>query len=653
MKKWVTGLRVLTAAVLVLMAAVAGALGYYSRLLGWIAVAVWALLCVGAVLFSVNSRRVLRGLYARWEGALAPAQQATLDAFPMPAMAVDATGEILFFNARFQKEIADGADVTARSLTAVFSGIAVTDLVKKTAVDIQCGGHKLTAFINRLPEDANTYVLYFADNTALKNIAVEYTASRPVVMMLCVDNLEESLGDKRESSRARVAGQIETMLDDWIVAFGGIIRKLTGDRFIAVVENRHLNDMTKDRFSVLDRVRAAFAEDGMTITLSIGVGQGKSMQDGETMARQALEMALARGGDQAAIKTVNGFDFYGGRSKGVERRTKVRTRVMANALCDLIHASDRVVVMGHRQSDLDSLGSAVALATAVRRMGNTAVVAVHRRSTMAGDLIDRFEKDGRGDLFAEPEEIIDLVTPRTLLIITDTHIATMLDSAELYAAATRVAIIDHHRKVVNHIQDTALSYHESSSSSACELVTELLQYMGDGLVGRAEAEALLSGIMLDTRNFVLNTGARTFEAAAYLRRLGADTVAVKKLFSGGVEMYRKKSMLVSQATVYKNTAIVAVEEDFSTARAVPAQAADELLSIQGITASFVLCNAGHEVIISARSYGECNVQLIMEALGGGGHLTMAGAQLADTPLTVAEERLRQAIDDYFEKNHAQ
>jgi c-di-AMP phosphodiesterase-like protein len=411
--------------------------------------------------------------------------------------------------------------------------------------------------------------------------------------------------------------------------------------------------MTRDRFSILDRVRGAFTADGLTVTVSIGVGQGKTMQECESMARQALEMALARGGDQTAIKTVNGFDFYGGRSKGVERRTKVRTRVIANALSDLIRSSDRVLVMGHRQSDLDCLGSAIALTVAARRMGKEAVTVVRRRTTMAGDLYDRYVDAGKADLFAEPDAIIERITPRTLLIITDTHSQTMLDCPEIYEAASRVAIIDHHRKVVNHIQDTALGYHEPSSSSACELVTELLQYMGEALIGRDEADALLAGIMLDTRNFVLHTGVRTFEAAAHLRRLGADTVAVKRMFSGGLEMYQKKCDLVSKAEQYHNTAIVTTEEDYSDCRAVPAQAADELLSIQGIKASFVLCVAGDEVIISARSYGECNVQLIMEALGGGGHLTMAGTQLKNTTVAAARERLCAAIDDYFKNNHAE
>ena len=651
MKKSVNSLRMFAAVFLILLSMCAGALFFYSRPLGIAAAILCVLLLVVALLLSIRYRRVLKGLLDTWVDALDPRRQALLAAFPMPAVAVTATGEMLFVNDRLVKDVFNGEDAVGRNITDVFSGISPADLSRKTIVEVECDRHKLTAFINRIPEDNGTYVLYFADNTTLKDIASEYTASRPVAMMLCIDNLEEVTAGMRESARAGITGQIEMILDEWITGVGGIIRKIGAERFMVVVQSRHLNDMTKERFSVLDRVRSALSKDGMAITLSIGVGQGETLQECESMAQQALEMALARGGDQAAIKTVNGFDFYGGRSKGVERRTKVRTRVMANALCDLIRSSDRVLIMGHRLSDLDSLGSAVALAVAIRRFGVEAFAVVNERSTMARELIDRYVARDKADIFISPSVALDMVTSRSLLIITDTHAESMLDSRDVYEAASRVAIIDHHRKMVNHIQNPALEYHQPSSSSACELVTELLQYMGDALIGPLEAEALLSGIMLDTRNFVLRTGVRTFEAAAYLRRLGADTVAVKRMFSGSLALYQKKFDLVSKAVVYRDTAIVATEEDFSAYRAVAAQAADEMLAIEGIFGSFVICRAGDEVIISARSYGECNVQLVMEALGGGGHLTMAGAQFKGITVEQAKEKLCAALDDYFANNN--
>lgn len=651
MKKGVNRLRVFGALFVLVLLMCAVILFFYSRPIGVAVGVLTVILSVITLIISLRYRRVFKNLFDGWVSAMDPQRQEMLAAFPMPSVAVTASGEIVFANERFIKRVLGGGDAVGKLITDVLNDFAVSDLTKKSEADVRCGEKKLTAYVNAIPDDPNTFILYFADNTTLKNIAAEYTASRPVALMLCIDNLEEATGGMRESARARISGQIETILDEWITQAGGIIRKFNAERFMAVVENRHLNDMTKDRFSVLDRVRTAFADEGMTITLSVGVGQGKTMQDCENMAQQALEMALARGGDQAAIKTENGFDFYGGRSKGVERRTKVRTRVLANALTDLIRSSDRVLVMGHRLSDLDSLGSAVALTVAIRRLGYEAATVVNERSSMAQELIDRYAADNKKDLFMSPEIALDTITSHSLLIITDTHAVGMLDCPDLYEKASRVAIIDHHRKMVNHIQNAALEYHEPSSSSACELVTELLQYMGEALIGRTEAEALLAGIMLDTRNFVLRTGVRTFEAAAHLRRLGADTVSVKRMFSGSLSLYQKKFDLVSKAEVYRNTAIVTTDEDFSSYRAVAAQAADEMLAIQGIIGSFVICRAGDEVIISARSYGECNVQLVMESMGGGGHLTMAGTQLKDTTAGQAKAQLCAALDEYFKHNN--
>ena len=325
----------------------------------------------------------------------------------------------------------------------------------------------------------------------------------------------------------------------------------------------------------------------------------------------------------------------------------MRTRIVADSLRDLICGSDLVIISGHRMSDLDCLGSAVALAVTARNLGTQAFVCAQRRATMADQLIERYVQAGQGDLFIEPDEARTLLTKQSLFIVVDTHSATMLDAPELYEVSERVVVIDHHRRMVNYIQDAVLTYHESASSSACELVTELLPYLYKEKLGRMEAESLLAGIMLDTRNFVLRTGVRTFEAAAYLRSLGADTVAVKKLFSESLELYRYKNDLVSAAKIYCNTAIAASEADYSEHRAAAAQAADDLLTVQGVQASFVITRMGDSVNISARSFGECNVQLIMEALGGGGHLTMAATQLKGITIHEAAARLTAAIDKHF------
>jgi len=408
----------------------------------------------------------------------------------------------------------------------------------------------------------------------------------------------------------------------------------------------------ESRFSILQKVRDAFPEADGSITLSIGIGQEKTIDECRRSAMRALDMALSRGGDQVAVKNINGYDFYGGKSGGVQHRARVRTRIIADALHELISTSDRVYVMGHRMSDLDSLGGSAALASVINRIGVPAYAVVNRQATMAGHLIERFAAMGKDDLFISPESATKSVTKNTLLIIVDTHTATMLESQELFNLTERVVVIDHHRKMVNHIENTVLTYHESASSSASELIAELLPYFSDQKTSRIEAEALLAGIMLDTRNFVLRTGVRTFEAAAYLRSMGADTVTVKKMFAESLELYRRKSDLVAAAEIYHNTAVTVTEEDYTDFRTAAAQAADDLLSVQGVQASFVVSRMKDQIQISARSFGECNVQLIMEALGGGGHLTMAATQLSNCTVAEAEARLKQAISDYFEQQNS-
>ncbi|MCI8501189.1 MAG: DHH family phosphoesterase, partial [Oscillospiraceae bacterium] len=355
------------------------------------------------------------------------------------------------------------------------------------------------------------------------------------------------------------------------------------------------------------------------------------------------------GGDQAVVKTVNGYDFYGGISKGIEKHTRVKSRIIATALLELVETSENVIVMGHRASDLDCVGSAVALAQAIRRLGKPAIVAIDRKSSLASSLITKVSENGAENLFVHPDVAKDYVSRRTLLIIVDTHNPLFVESNELYKLCKNVVVIDHHRKMVNYIDNAVIFHHEPFASSTSEMVSELLQYFGDRCrPTREDAEALLSGIMLDTRNFAIRTGVRTFEAAAYLRRIGADTVAVRKLFSSTMDDYQRRSSLVQNAEIYRNCAIAVSSQNFEDIRIVAPQAADELLGINEVAASFVIYNTGGGISLSARSMGELNVQVVMEYLGGGGHHTMAGAQLKDVTAEEAKEKLLAAIDHYYE-----
>ena len=646
MKRQIALFSVIAVALAVLAGGCTAVLSLHTSSLFWLPIALLAIVILGLVIVLINSKRMYTGWLTRLTGVLDPAQEASLRQFPLPALLLDADGNVLFANDRFTAEIHDGSlPVYGTAVQKIFTDLDSDVLSEQSVVELKRGNRKFTAYLSVIGRDKNCrYVAYFIDNTTLKDTAEEYVESRPVVLHMCIDNLEESTEHLRAGDRARISGQIETMLEDWISDGKGILQKYGNERFVAVTEHRHLRKMIEDRFSVAARVRDAFPETDTNITLSVGVGEGSTIEECRRMASQALDMALSRGGDQIAVKTINGYDFYGGQSQGVERRTKVRTRIVADSLRDLIVASDRVLVMGHRMSDLDCLGSAAAMAMTSRNLGAPAFVCTNRQTSMANQLIDRYIQAGVTDLFIAPSEAQSMITKDTLLIIVDTHAASMLDAPALYEAAQRVVVIDHHRRMVNYIQNAVLTYHESASSSACELVTELLPYLYKENVSRLEAEALLAGIMLDTRNFVLRTGVRTFEAAAYLRRLGADTVAVKKMFSESLELYRNKNNLVSDAQMYHCCAIAVSDEDYSDRRTAAAQAADDLLTVQGVQASFVVTRMGKDVHISARSFGECNVQLVMECLGGGGHLTMAATQMAETTVQEAVEKLKMAID---------
>ncbi len=623
---------------------------FYNRILFYVELVLFA-----AVLIVIGwrLRRMKKdiGRYLRRiAGSLNQSEQDALSAFPLPVMVSAVNGEIIWYNDLFRHQVLDGNELFGESVGVPTGGATMGELQKKKFIDVSYAGRRYTVYISPVRvREATLYVLYYVDDTQLKEIAEEYALSRPAVMMVYIDNIEELMQNIRDSERAQLSGRVETLLEDWISITSGILRKFGTDHFMVVVEQRHLQKIIEGRFDILDRVRTIQTGDHMSVTLSIGVGQGDTLRDSEAMAKQAIEMALGRGGDQAAIKTKNGFDFYGGVSKGVEKRTKVRTRVVASALQELITGSDNVLVMGHRFSDLDCLGSAVALAAAARNHGRPAYVVTQRSKTLARELIERYEEAGRGDIFIEPDEAMPLLTRRSLVIITDTHNPKMLEWNPLYENAQTVVVIDHHRKMVDYIDNAVIFYHEPYSSSASEMVAELVQYLGSGALSRLEAEALLAGIMLDTRSFVMKAGVRTFEAAAYLRKLGADTVEVKRMFSGSMEMYRKKTAIIARAELYKNTAIACDQEGGPEVRIAASQAADELLSIKGVDASFTLFDDNGSINISARSLGDFNVQLVMEAIGGGGHLTMAGALLKDTGMDQAKRRLVQAIDAHLEE----
>ena len=573
--------------------------------------------------------------------------QYSLTGLPIPTMLI-ADGRVLWYNTIFREEVLNGTDAVTRPIDRLFPELDLAVCSRPHGQDLTVGNKRFTAYAGAAKGSRGANIVYLVDDTVYKQTLEEYTASRPACLIIVIDSYDELFDDMKDSEQAKELEAINSLLEAYIGKSTGFLRKISNSRYIAVVEERDIHWMLQERFEILDQVRALHP--GGFTTLSIGVGHGgKTLQECHQMARESIDIALGRGGDQAAVKTVDGFEFYGGISHGVEKRSHVRSRIIANALCDLIKKSDSVIIMGHRMSDLDAIGSAEGVLRICKICDVPAVIAVRRDATLAGSLIDALCRAGQKDDFIDPKDALPIISKHTLCIVVDTYQVGLVESKDILEKCGKVAVIDHHRKGVGYIENPALVCHEPYSSSASELVTELLQYVGerDDKPNRVEAEGLLSGIMLDTRDFTLHTGVRTFEAAAALRRYGAETERVRQLFDVTMVEYNAKADLVEKARMYKNCAISVSGEVAPEARVAIAQAANDLLTIQGVDASFVAVQVGTGVNISARSLGAVNVQVIMESLGGGGHQTMAAAQLKHITPEAARARIEGAIDKYY------
>lgn len=492
---------------------------------------------------------------------------------------------------------------------------------------------------------------YWMDVTDLEHIRTTLAETRPVVAIIMIDNYEDLMSACPEGKRSAVRAAVEEKMDQWRGGSGALLMKSDRDRYLMVLDEARYEKFAAGRFSVLDDVRTVQAGEGVYATLSIGVG--REAADFEALYKNAglaLEMALSRGGDQAVVKDQMNFEFYGGRAKTTEKRTKVKSRVMANALGDLMDDTEHVYVMGHKYADMDTLGAAAGICAIARKRGKAARIVLDMENNSVGPMLRKLRalpeyKDvfiGGGDAFLR-------VQPDTLLVVVDTNRPESVESEPLLESCNRVAVIDHHRRSSSYIEKMALNFHEPYASSASEMVTELLGYLletGDLL--KAEAEALLAGIVLDTKSFTNRTGGRTFEAAAYLRRAGADTQDVQRMFQSDLESMIDRYAIIRRAVLYReDLAIAAIDEPCE--RVTAAKAADELLTLSGVQASFVFYPKDDGVYISARSLGEVNVQVIVEALGGGGNSTSAGGQLPGVTVKQVCQKLQEAIDKYYEK----
>jgi len=620
---------------------------------------------VAAVAFFLLGRRrskatqqSLRQYIQRFYGGMDSARSSNMLFTPLPMMVFDlATEDILWSSESFLQLTEQREGIFDAHLETVFPNISFHWLLegKTEAPETVVWNHRTYRVFGGVshPEGGQSALAttYWMDVTDTEEMRRTLELTRPVVAILMVDNYEDLMKATPEGKRSAVRAMLEEKLSQWSAGSEGMMLRYDRDRYLFVFEEKSFSDFAAKRFDVLDAVREVVAGEGVAATLSIGVGRdADSFEALFKNASVALEMALSRGGDQAVVKDKLNFEFYGGRSKATEKRTKVKSRVMANALAELIDEAKQVYVMGHSYADMDALGAAAGVCAIVRKRGKKCRIVIDTENNAAHPMLRRLQAlpEYQG-AFLSGDDAFLRVQPETLLVVVDTNRPGSVESEPLLDACNRVAVIDHHRRGSSYIDKMALNYHEPYASSASELVTELLQYLiepGDLL--KAESEALLAGIVLDTKNFTNRTGGRTFEAAAYLRRAGADTADVQRMFQSDLQSMISRYDIIRRAELYHgDIAIAALDQECD--RVIAAKAADEMLTLQGVRASFVLYRKDDGIYISARSLGEINVQVLVETLGGGGNSTTAGGQCSGMTVAEAKTTLLRAIDKYFEE----
>ena len=620
---------------------------------------------VAAVAFFLLGRRrskatqqSLRQYIQRFYGGMDSARSSNMLFTPLPMMVFDlATEDILWSSESFLQLTEQREGIFDAHLETVFPNISFHWLLegKTEAPETVVWNHRTYRVFGGVshPEGGQSALAttYWMDVTDTEEMRRTLELTRPVVAILMVDNYEDLMKATPEGKRSAVRAMLEEKLSQWSAGSEGMMLRYDRDRYLFVFEEKSFSDFAAKRFDVLDAVREVVAGEGVAATLSIGVGRdADSFEALFKNASVALEMALSRGGDQAVVKDKLNFEFYGGRSKATEKRTKVKSRVMANALAELIDEAKQVYVMGHSYADMDALGAAAGVCAIVRKRGKKCRIVIDTENNAAHPVLRRLQAlpEYQG-AFLSGDDAFLRVQPETLLVVVDTNRPGSVESEPLLDACNRVAVIDHHRRGSSYIDKMALNYHEPYASSASELVTELLQYLiepGDLL--KAESEALLAGIVLDTKNFTNRTGGRTFEAAAYLRRAGADTADVQRMFQSDLQSMISRYDIIRRAELYHgDIAIAALDQECD--RVIAAKAADEMLTLQGVRASFVLYQKDDGIYISARSLGEINVQVLVETLGGGGNSTTAGGQCSGMTVAEAKATLLRAIDKYFEE----
>lgn len=595
-------------------------------------------------------------------GSVDTASKSTLINSPRPTLVFRPdTGEIIWSNESFLQLAGVREHLFEMRLSEAVPNFQVQWLLsgkQESPERVELNNHRFRVYgslvrsRNRTGVQSLVATTYWVETTEADHLREVYEASRPVAAILMLDNYEDLMKACEDTQRSAVLAQIDEKLQTWANAGQGILLKTDRNHYLFLFEEQYFQHFVDEKFSILDTVRAIRVAENIHPTLSIGIGKDSpSIPELYKNAKLSLEMALSRGGDQAVVRNQVDFAFYGGRTKATEKRTKVKSRVMANAFRELIADAGEVYIMGHSFADMDAVGAAAGICCAARKRGKQARIVIDREHTAAETLIARLDAlPEYSGVFLTPAEAFLQMRADTLLVVVDTNRPDMVENPQLLESCNRVAVIDHHRRAATYIENAAFNFHEPYASSASELVTELLQYLVEPTdLLREEAGALLAGIVLDTKHFTQRTGGRTFEAAAFLRRSGADTAEVQRLFQGDLKDMVTKYDIIRRAEMYRSNIAVSVVEEPGVDRVAAAQAADDLLTLKGVQASFVIYAAEGAVLMSARSLGEINVQVILEALGGGGNSTTAGARIEDTDPESVRQQLIGVLDAYFEK----
>lgn len=592
----------------------------------------------------------------------------TLINSPFPLIIIEANGNIIWRSEKFNNEFKD-LNKDNLELMALLSNIKQIAVSKKNSMekkqkgkieiefDINRRTYKILGTYIKTNKDENndyTFILYFIDQTEIKKLQEKEEETEINIGMISIDNYDEINQRLSGEIKSQVIAKIEQCIYEWALSYSALVVKVERDKFYVVIDNKNLENAKKDKINILQQIKELPILDGIQATLSISFSKdGETLDEKYRSAQAVQEIALGRGGDQAIIKQNQKYEFFGGRTEEVEKRTKVKARTVASALVKLIEESDRVLIMGHTNSDMDAIGSALGIYRLTKTLNKEANIIVDSKAVGILSFLETIENDKEYiGCVINGETALEKMTDNTLLVIVDTNKVNYVESVKVLENASKIVEIDHHRKSTDYIKDTVLSFHEVYASSASELVTEIIQYSPIKIkLTPIEIEALYAGIMLDTKEFTFKTGVRTFEAAAYLRKCGVDIIKVKKWFQDDLKTYQTISNIISKAEIVKESiAISTYDEDELNTTIVIAKAADELLTISGISASFVLGKTDDIIYISGRSIGDINVQLILEKLGGGGHITLAGAQLYDITMEEALEKLKHAIDEYMIEN---